>query len=230
MFRQWFDTASSTYTYLIADPVTGRAVLIDPVLEQVDRDTQLMAEMGVTLRWVLETHVHADHVTAAAVLRERTGCEVGYPSSSGADGADRLLEHGDHVVVDGIDLEVRHTPGHTACSVCYLEASQERVFTGDTLLIRGCGRTDFQGGSATDLYTSIHRQLFTLDDATLVYPAHDYKGRTVSTIGEERGHNPRLGQGRTESVFVGIMDGLNLSRPRKIDIAVPANRRLGILP
>lgn len=227
MFRQWFDAESSTYTYLIADPSTGRAVLIDPVLEQVERDTQLLEEMGLTLAWVVDTHVHADHVTAAAVLREKTGCKVGYPSSTSVKGADRLFAHGEHLVVDGIDLEVRHTPGHTSGSVCYVQASAGRVFTGDTLLIRGCGRTDFQGGSAKTLYASVHEQLFTLDDEVLVYPGHDYKGRTASSIGEERAHNPRLGGGRSEEDFVALMDALNLSHPRLIDVAVPANRRLG---
>ncbi len=227
MFRQLFDATSSTYTYLLADPNTGRAVLIDPVLQQVDRDLQILVEMGLTLAWVLETHVHADHVTAAATLRDATGCKVAYPSTGMVEGADRLLAHGDKLAVDGVELEVRHTPGHTSGSACYVDLAGERVFTGDTLLIRGCGRTDFQGGSAQTLYASVHEQLFTLDDATFVYPGHDYKGRTASSIGEEKAHNVRLGAGRTEAEFVHIMDSLNLSYPRLIDVAVPANRLLG---
>lgn len=227
MFRQLFDAASSTYTYLIADPQTGRAILIDPVLEQAERDLQLIEQMGLTLAWVLDTHVHADHVTAAALLRERTGCQVAYPASCDSRGADRQLEHGAHLVVDGIDLEVRHTPGHTAGAVCFVDAAHQRVFTGDTLLIRGCGRTDFQGGSPEALYQSIHTQLFTLDDTFTVYPGHDYTGRTASSIGEERIHNPRVGGGRSQASFVELMNNLGLAYPRLIDVAVPANRNLG---
>ncbi|MFT6144305.1 MAG: glyoxylase-like metal-dependent hydrolase (beta-lactamase superfamily II) [Myxococcota bacterium] len=227
MFRQLFDATSSTYTYLLADSETGRAVLVDPVLEQVDRDLRILEEMGLTLAWVLETHVHADHVTAAATLREATGCKVAYPSSGMVEGADRLLAHGDRVQVDAVELEVRHTPGHTSGSACYVDHSGKRVFTGDTLLIRGCGRTDFQGGSARALYASVHAQLFTLHDDTLIYPGHDYNGRTASSIGEEKAHNTRLGAGKTEAEFVSIMDNLGLPYPRLMDIAVPANLRLG---
>ena len=227
MFRQWFDSDSSTYTYLIADPTTRRAVLIDPVLGQVDRDTQLVEEMGLTLAWVLDTHVHADHVTAAAKLRAKTGCKLAYPASTEVAGADKLLAHGEHLLVDTIDLEVRLTPGHTAGSACYVDHKNRRVFTGDTLLIRGCGRTDFQGGSAKTLYASVHEQLFTLDDDWLIYPGHDYAGRTASSMGEERTHNPRLGGGRSEMDFVALMGNLGLAYPRMIDVAVPANKRLG---
>lgn len=227
MFRQWFDPQSSTYTYLVADPRTGRSVLIDPVLEQIERDTSLIAEMGLTLAWVVDTHVHADHVTAAGRLRALTGCQVAYPASTEAVGPDRLMGHGDHLIIDGIDLEVRHTPGHTAGSVCLVEHAQRRVFTGDTLLIRGCGRTDFQGGDASTLYRSVHASLFGLPDDYLVYPGHDYKGRTASSIGEERRHNPRLGGAKSQAEFVQIMAGLELAYPSKIDIALPANQRLG---
>ena len=227
MFRQLFDATSSTYTYLIADPDTRRAVIIDPVLEQVDRDLRLIEQLGLTLAWVLDTHVHADHVTAAATLRERTGCQVAYPTSCSARGADRYLNHGDHLQIDALDLEVRHTPGHTAGAVCFVDAANQRVFTGDTLLIRGCGRTDFQGGSAKDLYRAIHSQLFTLDDAFTVYPGHDYTGQTASSIGEERVHNARVGGGRSEAAFIELMDNLGLPYPRLIDVAVPANRNLG---
>ena len=227
MFRQLFDAESSTYTYLLADDTTRRAVLIDPVRGQLDRDLTLLKELNLTLVWVLDTHVHADHITAAHALRERTGCQVAYPNHSGARGLDRSLEHGDVVEVDGVRLEVRLTPGHTSGSASYVQLGEDRVFTGDTLLIRGCGRTDFQEGDAHALYRSVHEQLFTLPDRTLVYPGHDYKGRTASSIGEERAHNPRLGGGRSEAEFVAIMDGLHLSPPRLLDVAVPANRELG---
>ena len=227
MFRQFFDATSSTYTYLLADPHTRRAILIDPVAEQVERELTTLDELGLTLAWVVETHVHADHVTAASLLRDATGCRVAYPDSGEVEGADRLLAHGDVLEEGSVQLEVRHTPGHTSGSASYVDHSSERVFTGDTLLIRGCGRTDFQGGDARTLYRSVHEQLFSLPDGFLVYPGHDYTGRLVSTIGEEKAHNPRLGGGRSEADFVHLMDDLKLSYPRLIDVAVPANRRLG---
>lgn len=227
MFRQLFHEPSHTFTYLLGDPETGKAILIDPVLGMEDRDLALLAELGLQLEVVLETHVHADHITAASNLKARTGCQIVYPASSSAQGADRYLAHNETVDVGSVRLEARHTPGHTSGSACYVDASGGRVFTGDTLLIRGCGRTDFQEGDAHALYRSVHEQLFTLDDATFVYPGHDYKGHARSTIGEEKQHNPRLGGGRSQADFVEIMNNLDLSYPKLIDVAVPANRMLG---
>jgi sulfur dioxygenase len=222
-FRQLFDRSSCTYTYLLADDA-GSAVLIDPVVELLDRDLSLLHELGLRLDATLETHIHADHITSAAALRDRTGCRIA-TCSEDYTGQDVLLNHGDVLHVGTLALEARHTPGHTAGSACFW--IDDRVFTGDTLLIRGCGRTDFQGGSAEQLYRSVHEQLFTLPDTCRVYPGHDYQGRTVSTIGEEKAHNPRLGGGRTESEFVTIMRNLKLDPPTLIDVAVPANRTFG---
>lgn len=226
IFRQLFDRDSCTYTYLLGDPATGEALLIDPVLELVDRDLQIVEELGLKLAMTLDTHVHADHVTGAQVLRERVGSAIVYPAGSGANGPDREMGHGEVVQCGSIALEVRHTPGHTASSVTYVLADQSMAFTGDTLLIRGCGRTDFQEGSATTLFASVHEQILSLPDACKLYPGHDYKGRTVTTVAEERAHNPRLGGDRTLEQFVTIMDGLGLAYPAKIDIAVPANLSL----
>lgn len=227
MFRQLLHEPSHTYTYVLGDPGTGTAILIDPVLGMEDRDLQLLEELGLTLAWVVETHVHADHITAASNLRDRTGCKVAYPSTTAAVGADRYLDHGERLSSGAIELETRHTPGHTSDSACYVDHAAGRVFTGDTLLIRGCGRTDFQEGDARSLYRSVHEQLFSLPPSTQVYPAHDYKGHTSSTVAEEQAHNPRLGGGRSEDAFVDLMDALDLTYPKLIDVAVPANRRLG---
>jgi glyoxylase-like metal-dependent hydrolase (beta-lactamase superfamily II) len=224
IFRQLFEPESSTYTYLIADPATQRAALIDPVLEQVERELTLLRELGLTLTHVLDTHVHADHVTASGQLRERTGCQV-VGSEGGASCADRHARHGDVVQVGGLSLRVLATPGHTDDSVSYLLG--DRVFTGDALLVRGTGRTDFQNGNAGQLHDSITHQLFTLPDETQVYPAHDYKGHTVTTIGEEKRFNPRLA-GKDRASFIQLMAELHLPPPKKIDIAVPANRACGL--
>jgi sulfur dioxygenase len=223
IFRQLFDAASSTFTYLLADPDTGEAVLLDPVLEQVERDTTLLEQLGLELVATLETHVHADHITAAAVLRERLGSQVIVPRAAGVTGADVEVGEGDTVAFGRFVLEVRPTPGHTVGGTTYVLAEQGMAFTGDTLFVRGCGRTDFQGGDAATLYRSVHAQIFTLPDATLLYPGHDYKGHTVTTVGEEKVWNPRLGGGRSEAGFVAIMEGLDLSDPAKMDVAVPAN-------
>lgn len=223
IFRQLFDTESSTYTYLVGDPVTRQAVLIDPVIEQVERDLTWVHELELTLTHVLDTHVHADHVTAAGRLRERTGCRV-VGSEHGAPCVDLHVRHGDEVRVGTLLFQVLATPGHTDDSVSYV--LEDRVFTGDALLIRGNGRTDFQNGNAWQLYDSITRVLFALPDETLVYPAHDYKGQTVTTIGEEKRHNPRLA-GRSREEFIHIMENLHLAPPRKLDVAVPANRACG---
>lgn len=223
IFRQLFDTESSTYTYLIGDEVSRQAVLIDPVLEQVDRDLQLVSELDLTLTHVFDTHVHADHVTASGVLRERTQCTV-VGGVGGAACTDLQARHGDEVRVGQLVFQVLATPGHTDDSVSYLLG--DRVFTGDALLVRGNGRTDFQNGNAGQLYDSITRVLFSLPDETLVYPAHDYMGRTVTSIAEEKRHNPRLA-GKSREEFIHIMENLHLPKPRKIDISVPANRACG---
>jgi len=226
IFRQLFDSQSSTYTYLIGDEQTGEAALVDPVREQIERDLRLVAELGLRLTWVLETHVHADHVTAAAMLRERTGARTVF-GQRGAACADRHVSAGDVILVGTLRVTVLDTPGHTDDSVSYVIG--DRVLTGDALTIRGAGRTDFQNGDPRTLYRTITQVLFALGDDTLVYPGHDYKGQTVSTIGEERRHNPRLA-GKSEDEFVAIMNGLGLAPPKQIAEAVPANRACGAVP
>ncbi len=223
-FRQLFDETSSTYTYLLGDPVTGDAVLIDPVQEQVDRDLQVLAQSGLQLRYVLETHAHADHITGAAALRERTEARIAVGAECNVACADQQLSDGDIIVFGNEIIHVMATPGHTPGSVTF--QWRDRVFTGDTLLIAACGRTDFQHGDANAQYDSLQR-LMTLRDDVLVYPGHDYKGRTVSSIGEERRTNPYIVD-KTRAQFVELMANLNLARPRLIDIAVPANRRCGM--
>jgi glyoxylase-like metal-dependent hydrolase (beta-lactamase superfamily II) len=223
MIRQLFDGESSTYTYLVADPAAGVAALIDPVLEQIERDLGLIGELGLRLALVLETHVHADHVTAAGQLRERTGART-IAGARGAPCVDTRVVDRDVVQLGGIAIEVLETPGHTDDGVTYRIGDQ--LFTGDTLLIRGCGRADFQNGDAGALYDSITRVLFALPDDTVVWPGHDYKGQTRSTIGEEKRHNPRLA-GKSRDEFIAIMAGLHLPPPRKLDIAVTANRACG---
>ena len=231
MLRQLFDAESSTYTYLVYDPEAGIAALIDPVIEQVERDLRLVAELDLRLAFVLDTHVHADHVTAAGTLRERTGATTA-ASARGAPCVDRMLQPGDVITIGDIALHVLATPGHTDDHLSYYVPSHAAVFTGDTLLVRGCGRTDFQNGDARTLYRSVHDVLFTLPDATTVYPGHDYKGHTTTTIAEEKRHNPRLGQanGMDEDGFVALMAALQLPRPKLIDLAVPANRACGRPP
>jgi glyoxylase-like metal-dependent hydrolase (beta-lactamase superfamily II) len=226
IFRQLFDPESSTYTYLVADPVSRQAALIDPVLEQTERDLTLVKELGLRLTHVLETHVHADHVTGAGQLRERTGCVV-VASKLGASCVNVHVRHGDVVKVGELSFTVLETPGHTDDSVSFLLGNH--LFTGDALMVRGTGRTDFQNGNAGQLYDSITQVLFALPDDTCVYPGHDYKGRMMTTIGEERRFNPRLA-GKDRAAYIQIMDELNLPRPKKIDIAVPANRACGLPP
>ncbi len=223
IFRQLFDPESATYTYLIADRETREAVLIDPVYEQVLRDAALVEELELSIRWTLETHVHADHVTGAWALKQRLGSEIAVAESSGADGADRYLGHGDRVPFGERFLEVRATPGHTSGCLTYVLDDESKAFTGDSLLIRGCGRTDFQQGDAAELYRSVHLQIFSLPDDCLLYPGHDYRGLMVTSVAEEKAFNPRLGGDLSESDFAGYMANLGLAHPKKIDIAVPAN-------
>jgi uncharacterized NAD(P)/FAD-binding protein YdhS/glyoxylase-like metal-dependent hydrolase (beta-lactamase superfamily II) len=225
IFRQFFDPESSSYTYLIADSHTKDAVLVDPVLEQVDRDLTLLNELGLTLRYCLETHIHADHITGAGKLRQQTGCRVMVPQYASAKSADRTLADREILLVGSVEIEAIATPGHTNSHMAYL-VDRIYLLTGDALLIRGCGRTDFQGGDAGTLYDTVRQRLFTLPDSTLVYPAHDYKGRTVSTIGEEKRLNPRFGD-RTREQFITIMNHLGLSYPKKMKEAVPANEYCG---
>jgi glyoxylase-like metal-dependent hydrolase (beta-lactamase superfamily II)/rhodanese-related sulfurtransferase len=230
LFRQLYDAETSTYTYLLADEESGDAILIDPVLEQVDRDLGLIQELGLTLRYALDTHVHADHVTGLGSLRERTGAKTVQAERAAVGCSDVLAKQGDVISFGKYGVEVRETPGHTDGCLTFVTTDQAMAFTGDALLIRGCGRTDFQQGNAHTLYRSVHDQVFTLPDTTLIYPGHDYKGRTVSTVGEEKRLNPRLGAGKTEAEFVQIMDNLGLAKPKKIDVAVPANAHCGLPP
>jgi len=227
LFRQLFDPDSATYTYILADPRTQEAVIIDPVRDQVERDTELIEELGLNLLFVLETHVHADHVTSAGVLRQRFGAKTATSRHGGPDCADLLLRQGDLLRFGALALEARETPGHTAGCMTYVTADRKMAFTGDTLLIRGCGRTDFQQGDAHSLYRSVHEQIFSLPDDTLLYPAHDYRGRTVTSVAEEKAYNRRLGGGKTEEEFVAIMADLKLAKPKNIDEALPANLRCG---
>ncbi|MFP6748133.1 MAG: rhodanese-like domain-containing protein [Alphaproteobacteria bacterium] len=227
LFRQLFDPQSGTYTYLLADTDAGEAVLIDPVYEQARRDGALLNELGLKLLYTLETHVHADHVTGAWLLRDSTGSKIALSGDGGAEGADRLLGHGDRVEFGGRYLGVRATPGHTAGCITYVLDTEEMAFTGDCLLIRGCGRTDFQGGDAGEMYQSIHTQIFTLPSHCLLYPGHDYRGLTATSVGEEKAFNPRLGGQLSQADFVGFMDNLGLDHPKKMAIAVPANLKCG---
>lgn len=223
---QLFDTESSTFTYLLFVPGQIEAILIDPVARHWERDLQQLDRLGLQLVYVLETHVHADHVTSAGKLCRITGAKSGTPVGCGVAPADMQLNDGDQIEFAQIEtIRVIHTPGHTAGSMSYLW--RDNVFTGDTLLINGCGRTDFQSGNADALYTSVTTRLFTLPDETKVWPAHDYEGRSASTIGWEKKHNVRLA-GSNRSDFITLMGSLNLPMPRLIDIAVPANQNLGL--
>ncbi len=227
VFRQLFDPQSSTYTYLLGDRPSGEAVLIDPVFEQVRREVALLGELGLTLVATLETHVHADHVTGASLLKGRTGSRIMLAAASGAEGADRTLAQDDVVVFGARRLLVRATPGHTSGCLTYVLDDRSMAFTGDCLLIRGAGRTDFQGGDAAAMYRSIHEQIFTLPDDCLLYPAHDYRGLTVTSVAEERRFNPRIGGEIGIGDFTGYMNNLGLAHPKQMDIAVPANLRCG---
>ena len=252
---QLFDPASSTYTYILLDEASREAIIIDPVDEQLDRDLATLERLGARLKWALETHAHADHITSAARLAELTGARLAAPAGCEVGTAAVQLKDGDSVPFGREQLRVLHTPGHTAGSVCFywqraphphvepptevtevelghemrpdLRHDERHVFTGDTLLIQGCGRTDFQSGDAGALYDSITQQLFTLPDTTIVWPCHDYHGRTQSTIGAEKATNPRLA-GKSRDEFITLMNALDLPKPRRIDEAVPANQRSGL--
>jgi glyoxylase-like metal-dependent hydrolase (beta-lactamase superfamily II) len=228
VFRQLFDPETSTYTYLLADERTRDAVLIDPVLEQLERDATLLRELELRLLFVLDTHVHADHVTASGRLREALRARVGVGSAAGVAGADLVLEDGARVRFGSHRIEVRATPGHTSGCVTYVCEGEGMAFTGDALLIRGCGRTDFQEGDPRALFRSVRERIFALPERTLLYPGHDYRGRTATTVAEEMRFNPRLGLGRSEDDFVAIMAGLKLAYPKRMDEAVPANLRCGL--
>jgi len=225
IFRQLFDSVSGTYSYLIASRKGAEALIIDPVLEKVDRYIQLMNELDLRLVKAVDTHLHADHVTGLGALRDRTRCVTVMGENTRADIVSMRLSDGDKLDIEGVSMDVIYTPGHTDDS--YSFAMGDRVFTGDTLLIRGTGRTDFQNGDARAQYDSIFNRLLKLPSETLVYPAHDYKGDTVSTIGEERRCNPRL-QVKSVDEYVAIMNNLNLPNPKMMDVAVPANMKIGL--
>lgn len=234
LFRQLFDKETSTFTYLIADSETREALLVDPVLEQVDRDLQLLQELELTLRYCLETHIHADHITGAGKLRQATQCLSIVPFGTVATCADYFLKDGEILQLGSIWIEAIATPGHTDSHLTY-RINRDRVLTGDTLLIRGCGRTDFQGGDAGMLYDSVTQRLFALPATTQVYPGHDYRGYTVSTIGEEKRWNARFVEHRSTFMptlrsrhdFIELMKNLKLANPQKMMEAIPANQNCG---
>ncbi|MCD2180725.1 MBL fold metallo-hydrolase [Rhizobium sp. GN54] len=229
IFRQLFDSVSGTYTYLIASRAGGEALIIDPVLEKVDRYLKLVEELDLKLVKAVDTHLHADHVTGLGALRDRTHCVTVMGEQTAADVVSMRVAEGDRVAIEGLSLDVLYTPGHTDDSYSFLMNGLMggRVFTGDTLLIRGTGRTDFQNGDPRQQYDSIFNKLLRLPEETLVYPAHDYKGDTVSTIGEEKHFNPRLRVGSVDE-YVDLMNNLNLPNPKMMDVAVPANIRVGL--
>src|SRR6202162_4954517 len=225
IFRQLFDATSGTYTYLIASRHGGEALIIDPVIERIDRYLQLVRELDLKLVKAVDTHLHADHVTGLGALRDRTHCVTVMGEHSKADVVSMRVAEGDRIQIEGVSLDVLYTPGHTDDSYSFL--LDDRVFTGDTLLIRGTRRTDFQNGDARAQYESLFGKLLRLPDETMVFPAHDYKGDTVSTIGEEKRYNPRL-QVKSIDEYVTLMNNLNLSNPKMMDVAVPANMRQGL--
>src|SRR6478736_1234308 len=225
IFRQLFDSVSGTYSYLLASRPGGEALILDPVLEKADRYCQLLRELDLRLVKAVDTHLHADHVTGLGELRDRTQCITIMGEQSKADVVSMRVSDGDKVMIEGLSLQAIYTPGHTDDSYSYLMG--DRVFTGDTLLIRGTGRTDFQNGSARSQYDSIFNRLLKLPDETMVFPAHDYKGDTVSTIGEERRYNPRL-QVKSVDEYADLMANLKLANPKMMDVAVPANMHVGL--
>lgn len=228
IFRQLFEPISSTYTYLLGCEETGQAVLIDPVIVSIERDLDEIRRLGLTLAYSLDTHIHADHITAALELKRKVGSKIAAPAFDNLPCADVGITEGVPLKLGSIALQPLHTPGHTAGHFAYLLG--DRLFTGDALLIEGCGRTDFQNGDADALYKSVTAKLFSLPDDTLVYPAHDYQKKRVSTIAQEKNRNPRLGQQRTLEQFRDIMANLNLPYPKFIDYAVPGNLQCGVCP
>jgi len=228
IFRQLYESLSSTYTYLVGDEDTGQAILIDPVIATMERDLAEIRRFGLTLAYTVDTHVHADHVTAALEMKRAVGSRIAAPAVDRLPCVDLGIEDGIDFQIGAIRLHPLHTPGHTDGHFAFV--CGDRVFTGDALLIDGCGRTDFQNGSADALYKSVREKLFSLPDETLVYPAHDYQQRFVSSIAQEKARNPRLGGERSLDEFRTIMAGLNLPYPRFIDYAVPGNRACGVCP
>ncbi len=225
IFKQFFEPETSTFTYLVACEKTKQAVLIDTVESEVPKYITELQSQDLKLVYTLETHVHADHVTGADTLRQKLGSKSVVHRDAGAMCGDLLVTDGVHIIVGTIDLEVRYTPGHTNGCISYFAG--DRIFTGDSLLIGGCGRTDFQNGDSGQLYDSIHKQIFSLPDEVIVYPGHDYNGNTQSTVGEERKNNKRLGGGRSREDFIKIMADLKLAYPKYIDVALPANQACG---
>ena len=228
IFRQLSESISNTYTYLLGCETTGQAMLIDPVINSIDRDLQVLQSLGLTLAYTLDTHIHADHITAARHLKERVESKIAWPAIDRLPCTDVGIVEGMPFQLGSITLDPLHTPGHTDGHFAY--RCNDRLFSGDALLIDGCGRTDFQNGDAEALYKSVTEKLFTLSDDVLVYPAHDYKNRRVSSIGQEKSRNPRLGQGRSVDEFKALMAGLHLPYPKFIDFAVPGNRQCGMCP
>ena len=226
IFRQLFEPISSTYTYLLGCEQSGQALLIDPVLPMWQRDLALLNELGLTLAYTLDTHIHADHVTAALRLKRETGSQIACSAVDGLPCTDVALREGMPLQMGSVCIDPLFTPGHTDGHLAFLAG--ERVFTGDALLIDGCGRTDFQNGNAQDLFHSVREKLFTLPDDTLVYPGHDYHERRVSNIAQEKTRNPRLGGDKSLAEFIEIMANLNLAYPKFIDYAVPSNRACGV--
>lgn len=228
LFHQLFEAESSTYTYLLADPKSKEAILIDPVIDTIERDIKLIQEYGFSLKFVCDTHVHADHITAADELRKRLGSRTCVSRHASLPCVDIPLKDGDVISFGPYSMRVIETPGHTNCSTCfYIDG---RLFTGDTLLVRGCGRTDFQNGSSNELFHSVRTKLFSLPPETVVYPGHDYKGQTSTSIAMEKAFNPRLKDGTSEEEFVKIMANLGLPVPKKIHEALPANLACGKRP
>lgn len=228
IFRQLFEPISSTYTYLLGCKQTGQAILIDPVIASMDRDLNTLHKLGLKLAYTVDTHIHADHITAALELKKKTGSKIAAPVAEQLACADLHLEEGRPFQLGSLTLDPLHTPGHTAGHFAYV--LNDRVFTGDALLIEGCGRTDFQQGDADALYDSVRNKLFSLPDDTIVYPAHDYQERYISTIAQEKKRNPRLGKDKSLEEFRNIMANLKLPYPRFIDYAVPGNKQCGVCP
>jgi len=224
--RQLFDRETSTYTYLIADEKSNEAAIIDPVKEQFERDVLLIKQLGFNLKYVLETHIHADHITSSGQLRDEFSAKVVLHENSGATCADLLIKDNDVLNLGNLEIKALHTPGHTNADLSLVV--ENYVFTGDALLVRDCGRTDFQAGDSVTLYKSINEKIFSLDDATTIYPGHDYTGFTASTVKEEKQFNTRLGDGKTEDEFVEIMANLDLSLPKRINESVPGNKNCGL--